>query len=71
MNALYAKPKPRLDPILQGLIAEYGALAMLAAILRAALAKPPPDAADLSDHLRRDIGLARLPPAQPLIRCLK
>ncbi|MEO5621235.1 MAG: hypothetical protein ACOH2M_04160 [Cypionkella sp.] len=60
-----------LDPILQGLIAEYGALAMLAAILRAALAKPPPDAADLSDHLRRDIGLRPLPPAQPLIRCLK
>ena len=60
-----AGPLPGLT--IERLIEEHGARRVLWAVLRAALRPPPPprDAAALSDHLRRDIGL---PPAAPPAR---
>jgi hypothetical protein len=66
MNA-YPNVKPALAPVLEELIASHGRL-RLALLLLLALIKPPvrpPDARDLPDHLRRDIGLPDLPPAVP------
>jgi hypothetical protein len=52
-------------PSLQALIARHGVLAVGYAYLRAAITrrKHPPDrpAVDLSDHIRRDIGLGPRP----------
>ena len=57
-------PKSALLPTLQALIAEHGTLATLLALLKALRQRPakPPPAVELSNHLRRDIGLPELPP---------
>ena len=50
------------DAALEAIIARHGARVVLIAALRAALRRPqtrppPPNADDLSAHLRRDVGL--------------
>lgn len=66
MNA-YPNAKPALAPILQELIASHGR-GRLALLLLLSLLKPqprPPDARDLPNFIRRDIGLPDLPAPAP------
>lgn len=59
-DRIAASPR-RPETILKSLVAEYGALkvmaALMAAILKSNRAPPRARISDLSEHLRRDIGL--------------
>ncbi len=63
MNAVSFRPARELRAPMDDMIQSYGLFPVVAALIRAAFrrkkTRPPPiRLADLSDHLRRDIGLA-------------
>lgn len=63
---------PEIVPSVEALIARHGARAVLLAALRALVKpqqwRPPPtEAADLTAHLRRDVGLPPAPPGRPVL----